>query len=81
MQQNCKVMECKAKCSDMSKITKTDLFFEVTAVSIKSVKVFVSLDWKAKKLEQFEGTVTQPAVTCSKLTMETQEQNVKYVQN
>ena len=31
-------------------------------------------------MELFEKIVTQPAFTCSKLTIETPEQGVKYVQ-
>ena len=34
-----------------------------------------------KMIQDGSETLTQPAITCSKLTIETLEQGVKYVQN
>ena len=50
-------------------------FFKIIA----DLKALHSISWV--KSPVFELETTQPAFTCSKLTIETLEQGVKYVQN
>ena len=53
---------------------------DITFDNEKLLRIIQSLD--ANKAHGYDGiSVTQPAITCSKLTIETLEQGVKYVQS
>ena len=62
------------KCKCTSNEWKKSLFpvFQKKIISFRS---------KPEKMQPKVHNITQPAVTCSKLTIETLEQGVKYVQS
>ena len=60
----------------MCQNTFAQLFLEFVRVYLSKVPLYV-LDWL--HLSQWRNVVSQPVITCSKLTIETLEQGVKYV--
>ena len=62
---------------------KHDKVNEIITINFSISNIFVSLKQSSfrKKVSLKKVKISQPAITCSKLTIETLEQGVKYVQS